>query len=212
MGMNGTYNIGYFNGLISGSGNVSWDGGKARVTLGANNTYTGATMINNGDIGVIAIGVDNALPQTTSLQFGNGANATQVGMFDLNGHSQRVASIVADGTTLPNLLVPPGQKAGGIANTSIDLATLIISGTATTTFTATIGTPQVTTINGGAPANHIAIELDSRNTGTLILNDSNNFDGGVTINGGTLPIDPNIYISGTSNAGLHSSSLPDNST
>jgi autotransporter-associated beta strand protein len=210
IGMNGTFNTETINSVISGSGDVSYDGGKAILTLNNHNTYTGNTIVNNGDIGQIRLGVDNALPATDFLLGGGSANSGNVGTLDLNGHSQTFASITCDQSTLPNIFVPPGQKAGGIANSAAGLATLHINGTSTTVFATTIGTPQFTTINGGAPANNIAIQLDAGNTGTLILEGPNNFTGGVFINGGTLQINPNIYISGTNNAGQNSSALPDN--
>jgi autotransporter-associated beta strand protein len=207
LGMNGTFNTQEINGVISGNSDASWDGGKARVTVNTPATYTGKTLINNGDVGIIALGTNNALP-STDLQFGNGSNNTNVGVLDLNGHDQTIASLTADGVSLPFLIIAPGQKAGGIANTQAALSTLHINGTSTTSFGSTLGTPVFTTINGGAPANNLALQLDASHTGKLTLNGPNNFAGGIIINGGTLQIDPNIFISGTNNAGENSSSLP----
>ena len=177
-------------------------------------------MINNGDIGVIAVGTTNAFPVTTNLKFGNGsvagtnANTAQVGTFDLSGFDQTVASITADSTTLPNLIVGTGQVAGGIANSQSDTRTSVlhISGSATTVFTASIGTPQFAAFNGGSNSSNVGLALDAANTGSLTLAGPNDFTGGVTINGGTLQINPNIYISGTNNAGQNSNTLPANSS
>ena len=212
LGMNGTGNSLTINGLISGNSNVQFDGGKALVTLNHTAAYTGDNVINNGDIGVIQLGADNAL-SIGNLTFGTGTNnVSQIGSVDLNGHNQKVASLRADNTTIPNVFVGFGQKLGGVANTSPNLSILTVSGTSSTVFLGSIGTPEFTNINGGNAANNIQLVLDSSNTGSLTLRGPNDFSGGVIINGGTLQIDPNVFISGTNNAGQNSSALPNNTS
>ena len=209
LGMNGTGNSLTINGIISGNSDIQFDGGKALVTLNATAAYVGDNVINNGDIGVIRLGANNAL-STGNLTFGTGTNNTaQLGAIDLNGHNQTVKSLRADNLTVPNVFIAPGQKLGGIANTSPNLSILTVSGTSSTIFLGSIGTPEFTNINNGQPANAIQLVLGAANTGSLTLRGPNDFNGGVVINGGTLQIDPNVFISGTNNAGQNSSALPD---
>ena len=209
LGMNGTGNSLTINGIISGNSDIQFDGGKALVVLNSTAAYVGDNVINNGDIGVIQLGADNAL-STGNLTFGTGTNNTaQLGSIDLNGHNQTVRSLRADNVTVPNVFIAPGQKLGGIANTSPNLSILTVSGTSSTIFLGSIGTPEFTNINNGFPANAIQLVLGASNTGTLTLRGPNDFNGGVVVNGGTLQIDPNVFISGTNNAGQNSSALPD---
>ncbi len=212
LGMNGTGNSLTINGVISGNSNIQFDGGKALVTLNQTAQYVGDNTINNGDIGIIRLGADNAL-SGGNLTFGTGTNNTaQLGTIDLAGHNQTVSSLKADQTTVPNVFIAPGQKLGGIANTSPNLSILTVSGTSTTVFLGSIGTPEFTNINNGQPANNIQLVLGASNIGKLTLQGPNDFSGGVIINGGTLQIDPNIFISGTNNVGQNSSALPDNTS
>ena len=72
-------------------------------------------------------GVDSLAFNTTGTN-----NTAQLGTIDLAGHNQTVSSLKADQTTVPNVFIAPGQKLGGIANTSTNLSILTVSGTSTT--------------------------------------------------------------------------------
>ena len=173
------------NGIVSGSAGAQFSagssGGAGLVTVNSANTYTGATTLNNSTTGVVRLGVNNALPTTTALQFGVGTNAT--GSLDLNGVSQTVASLAVTGTGTVN----------GIANTATNAAALIISGGATTTYSSIIGVPAnatsgtVATLLAGAN-NGISLTLATTNTGTLTLTGANTYTGATTISGGTLTL------------------------
>ena len=167
------------NGIVSGSAGVLFaagaSGGAGVVTVNSLNTYTGATTFNNSANGIIRIGVANALPTTTALQFG--LLAQGAGVFDLNGLSQQVASITTPGT----------GAVAGISNTSSTAASLIISGSATTTYASTIGVPTATTTVTGTN-NNISLTLAATNTGNLTLTGANAYTGATTISGGTLTL------------------------
>ena len=174
--------------IISGSAGVQFSagtsGGAGPVTINSANTYSGATTLNNSTTGVIRLGVDNALPMGTALQFGVGANAT--GALDLNGHSQTVGSLAVTGTA----------GANGIANASATTAALTISGTANTTYSSTIGIPaNVSNLTGAN--NNISLTLAAANTGSLTLSGVNPYTGATKIGGGTLVLSSTGSINGS---------------
>ena len=71
--------------------------GGSALLLGAQSTYVGATNVAGG---VLRIGLDQALPSTTTLTV-TGASST----FDLNGHNQTVAGLsLQNGGTLDDLV------------------------------------------------------------------------------------------------------------
>ena len=83
-------------------------GGQGTQELYAQNTYTGATIIDNANFAVERLHADNVFPVGTDLQFGVGAesgkaNTSSVGGIDLNGFNQTFASLRADTNTLVNL-------------------------------------------------------------------------------------------------------------
>ena len=185
--------------VVSGSSGVQFSagssGGAGLVTVSSANTYTGATTLNNSTTGVVRLGVDNALPTATALQFGVAANNT--GSLDLNGHNQTVASLAVITTGTVN----------GIVNTSANPAALTINGSATTIYNSIIGVPAnagTATLLAGAN-NNISLTLASTNTGSLTLSGINPYTGATKIGGGTLVLatggsingSPSVQITGT---------------
>ena len=96
------------NGPISGSGNVMFcagvsSGGVGTVVLNAQSTYTGMTdmcqystrNVGAAPVGLVQLGVNNALPTTTDLAFGQVPNTGggNAGALDLHGLNQTVASL-----------------------------------------------------------------------------------------------------------------------
>jgi autotransporter-associated beta strand protein len=174
--------------VISGNANIVFaggnSGGKATLIIDSQSTYTGKTTINNDSVGLTQLGVNNAFPATTNLSFGDGNNTSSIGAIDMNGYNLQVGSLA---TNLPNGSNRIAQFANGITNSSPNLSTITISGTASTVFNAVIGTPTgVILANAG---NNIALTLAPSNTGTLELEELNTYVGTTTINGGTLQFD-----------------------
>ncbi len=115
------------NGVISGNSDVNFTvnsnggGGGGNVLLNAQNTYTGATLVNMSTA-TISLGVDNALPIGTDLCFGTLFHVVQPTL-DLNGHNQQVGSLSDGGQGTPARFT--------ITNSGTAASTLTISGTTT---------------------------------------------------------------------------------
>jgi fibronectin-binding autotransporter adhesin len=181
------------NGIISGYGDVTYaagiNGGAGLVLLNKVNTYAGATVLANSTNGVVRIGINNGLPSTTALTFGDGSLSSSskgntFGALDLNGFKQTVASLATNLAPVSGTVTMAGT-ANGIANTSSATSTLTISGSATTTYSSTIGVPANVSNLSGAN-NYIALSLAATNTGIQTLSGASTYSGGTTINGGSL--------------------------
>src|SRR5262249_28330994 len=87
------------NNVISGSGGLT-QSGSGTVTLGAANTYMGATTVANG---TVQLGVASALPRGTSLTLGSATGNTS-GALDLNGKDATVGALATAGTGANNIV------------------------------------------------------------------------------------------------------------
>ncbi len=182
------------NGVISGSADLMFAagafGGAGTVTLGAANTYTGATIFNAANSGVVKLGITNALPTATNVTFGYSSG--NGGSLDLNGFNQTLASIINGGF---------GSAVNKIVNNGSTDATLTINGS--TSPNAFVFGIQDGTTN--------KISLVKAGSGTLILDGStttggNSYTGNTTVSGGTLrlnksggttiPITNNVIVDG----------------
>ena len=189
------------NGVIKGTGDANLifsnglSGGQGKIIIANNATYSGTTVMTLASsattTGIVALGVNDALPIGTRLTLGNVSGATPSGTFDLAGFNQTVAGLESLGT----------GYLGGITNTSTSItSTLTIKGNLTTSFGQTTGANTIssnigqTTISGKPELansnNNIALVLDAANTGTLTLArpTGNTYSGGTTINGGKLVV------------------------
>lgn len=216
----GTQKVETYAGVISGPAGVTTNvtfgisatsGGRATVVLGAQSTYNGNTTVTLGsNNGLLQMGIDNALPATTILQFGSAGNS--VAPVDLNGHNLAVAGLSTITTVNKDAI-------GNIYNTSpigtSTPATITIAGAANTTYKGDIGDtnlnvnpfndnyPYVTGSAAGGAQQLISantnVSLVINGPGTLTLqpnpnllsanpsNDgSNEYTGTTTINGGGL--------------------------
>lgn len=173
------------NGVISGSADLMFaggaSGGAGTITLGAANSYTGATIFNAANSGVIRLGITNALPTGTNVTMANSSG--NGGIFDLNGFNQTIGSLTS------------GIGGGSIRNNGASDATLTISGsTSPAAYRLVIADGTSTTA------------LTRAGTGTTELTAANTYTGLTTVSGGTLrlnksggttiPITNNVTVDG----------------
>ncbi len=188
-------------GVISGDsdlniGNDYKSGGSGNLTLDAQNTYTGITMLNGGGNGtpVLYLGVNNALPVTTDVVFStlSGAGTPSI---DLSGHDQTIRSLsVATGGESPNF--------NQINNSGPQESTLTISGSVSPFY------PYAGQINDYGPtatdplgSNFISFAgsqtaLVKAGSSTMVLGiyvehgitSNSSYTGGTTVQGGVLQI------------------------
>ncbi|MEI8196440.1 MAG: autotransporter-associated beta strand repeat-containing protein, partial [Phycisphaerae bacterium] len=154
-------------------------GGSAPIYLDQVNTYHGNTYVVNGSGGTITLGIDNALPATTTLFFGDGAISGDTSGIDLKGHNQSLAGI--NTSTLLS-----GQNGGGFTNTGSN-----VSDTTFKTLSLTGGPGAGTIVKFNAPIqNLIILNLTSTYAGTLRLTENNTYSGGTVLSGGVLQFGP----------------------
>jgi autotransporter-associated beta strand protein len=171
------------NGVISGSADLMFaagsSGGAGTITLNVANTYTGATIFNAANSGVIRLGIANALPTGTNVTMAN--SSSNGGIFDLNGFNQTIASLTS------------GAGGGSIRNNGATDATLTISG-------STSPAAFALEITDGSTNKTF---LTKAGTGTLTLSGTNTYTGATTINEGTLSI--SSIANGGANSGIGAS-------
>jgi fibronectin-binding autotransporter adhesin len=177
-----------FGAVISGAsdvqiGNGQTGGGSGNTVFLAQNTYTGATIVNAGT-STIVIGIDNALPTGTDVIFGTNAG-TKTPIIDLSGHNQQVNSLSTGGGLAGITSVNPGNYT--VTNMGVANSVFTISG-ATTPYTGWGGViSDASPANGGTSG---TLQLVKGGSSTLVLSGPNTYQGGTVINGGTLRIDP----------------------
>lgn len=163
----------------SGSGHLQISGGQAGgegiTTLSNVSTYTGNTFLNAATNGVLRIGVSNALPTGTTVNFGasaGGGTASTGGALDLNGLNLSVGA-----------LEKATVSGRGVANNTSTLATLTIGkASGSNTFNGVIGT--VSNTNLTTQSNNIAVVKTGASSQTFTQ--ANTYTGGTTINAGSL--------------------------
>ncbi|GAT35573.1 fibronectin-binding autotransporter adhesin [Terrimicrobium sacchariphilum] len=146
------------NSVLTGNESVSF-AANYNLTLGAANTYTGATRVTAGNL---RIGVDNALPTDTALTMAGGNIL-------MGGKNLTVASLA--GTNSSNVI-------RNLTNNST--STLTVNGSSSTSYSGNL--------NNGNSATQI-LALTKSGTSTLTLsNTASTYSGATTINGGILSI------------------------
>ncbi len=144
--------------VASGSTNYI-SGGTGTVELHAPSTFAGDAYVALATGGVVRAFVDNALPATATLHFGDdnlpasstsGTNTTtfSIGALDLNGHALTLRGIASSAA--------PAVAIGGLTNSSGSASTVTLVGSASSTY-------------GGPIADHINLLADSTFTGTQTL-------------------------------------------
>ncbi len=178
-------------GVISGASSVNFTGGSSENTRGvieidAPATYTGNTTINDGALGVVRLGTNDALPATTDLNFGT--ISIVGGALDMNGYSQTVAGLTVDSPFSPT----------GIVNTGTATSTLTVNQATDSSYGGTIGTPINPNLYGpgtnlvpqGANLNNINVVKEG--PGTLELTQNLTYTGSTQANGGSLIVNGNL--------------------
>ncbi len=170
-----------FSGQHSGSGSLQFSagptGGAGPVLITGTLVHSGDTIFNHAFTGVVQMGSDNRLSDSSVLEFTNGT-------LDLNGTSQTVAGLSGDG----------GR---GIVNTSVDEGIIIVD--------ITSGTQTYGGQIGGIPANttnlagvNSGIALIKKGAGIQILAGETSFTGETTIEAGRLSLDDLAALGGSS--------------
>jgi fibronectin-binding autotransporter adhesin len=158
--------------VISGNSDVNIangpsGGGAGSLTLGAQNTYTGTTLINGS--GTLQLAVADALPTTTDVIFATingGVGSTTT--IDLDGNVQQWNSLSAGQWR--------SQGDENITNNSNNPATLEINGSTT----------PADPFDGVISDGNGFTSLDKEGTGTLHLTGTSTFSGGTTLNAGAI--------------------------
>jgi fibronectin-binding autotransporter adhesin len=112
--------LGQFGGVISGTGGLTKDGGLA-LTLSAASTYSGDTILANGDL---RLGVADALPAATVLRFSATSNNRRLSQ---QGFSQTLAGV--DSTAATGGILILESAADGTSNAPATLTLNVASGT-----------------------------------------------------------------------------------
>jgi autotransporter-associated beta strand protein len=153
------------NAIVSGTGDIyfsnSTNNNLGIVLLNASSTYSGKTFLRASATGVVRLGINNALPIGTDVEFLNNN-----GSLDLNGFNQTVGS-----------LLHSISAGGNITNSSASPSILTISGTTDATIFSRV-------INNGTGG--IAVVKSGSNT--QIFGAANTFANGLTINDGRIRI------------------------
>jgi autotransporter-associated beta strand protein len=161
---------------ITGPGNLIKDGVGAMVLTSAYNAWGGAngsTIVSNG---TIRIGVNNGLPTSTTLQFGE-TGSTNSGVFDLGGFNQSVAGLTTAGSGTAHQIINSGS--------SQSVLTVNYSGSTNQIFSSQIGGGTV------ASPNQSNIAFVKGGSGTLSLTGTTTYTGSATVAAGTLRVTGN---------------------
>jgi autotransporter-associated beta strand protein len=159
-------------GAVTGPGNLIKAGTDLLVLSNPGNSFggsAGTSIITNG---TLMDGVTNALPTTTTLQFGQAGSST-AGIFDLGGFNQTLAGITV-GAGSGHQIVNSGAAAS--------VLTVNYNGTTGDNFTGQIGGGTV-----GSPASN-NISLVKTGSGTLTLAGTLTMSGAVNVSSGALRV------------------------
>jgi autotransporter-associated beta strand protein len=178
----------------SGQGTVVLNGQSNYAGITAMNQYSCRSVDADGPMSIVQLGIDNALPTTTDLSFGE-ANGNS-GALDLHGFNQTVNSISTWYKSTSNYH-------GGVTNFTGTMSTLTINDTVgnNAKFEAVIGKLLTgTSAQIASSTDNIALHLASTNIGSLTLglaqiepgssmvaaSTSNTYNGGTIVDGGAL--------------------------
>ena len=151
-----------FGGVVSGTGPLTKNGA-GPFTFTALQTYTGTTTINAG---ILAIGINHALPVNRTLAIAGGAldlgsNNQYIGQFSGTGGSVTGSGLLTVNPTAAATFAGSIQGAANLAK--IGIQTLTLTGASTTTGTVSVMGGGLTLSGGGTLAGA---------TGSIAVNDS----------------------------------------
>ena len=176
------------------------------VTLTGNNTYTGATTINNG---TLKYGADNALSSTTAVLID--ANTGGTATLNLNGFNGTISSLTFGGvdglsssvnqvTTGSGTLTLGGDVtsvATGNPTGSDTISGKLNLGNATRTFTVGDSGGNFAEMDVQAAISGSGVGITKAGGGVLVLSGANTYTGATTVNAGLLRLANNSAL-GTS--------------
>ena len=157
----------------AGAGNAAnfVKAGTGTQILSGNNTYAGATTVSGGTLSI-----------TSATGLGTTAGGTTVNSgaaLDINGVSVGAEAITLNGT---------GVSSGGALTTS---GTISLGGAITLGSNASLGVTGTLTLDGTVTDGVGSFSLTKIGAGTLILPNANSYDGGTSLNGGTIGLGAN---------------------
>ena len=157
---------------IQGGGDPLFKFDTGTLFLSGNSLYTGATDVEGG---TLQIGVDNALPTTTTLSLGAFSYPFNNGSFDLNGFNQTVSGLQDATNSADEEFSLPDDNTVTNSNSSV-----------TSTFTVNGGGGD-----GGVLTGNLALVMDGVGS-SLFLTGANTYTGNTTVNAGTLIAGGNV--------------------
>ncbi len=152
-----------YSGLLTGSMGLHKEGAGTLELTGTSNTYTGSTTI---DAGTLQLGANGALPATTTLSLASGAE------FDLNGHTQQIASLESASST-----ATVTGSAGSVLDVSHSAA--------------------ISSIYAGAISGQMSVAFNGVALSAEVFNGNVNYSGATTIDSGALIVNGSISGAGS---------------
>ena len=145
----------FINGVVknggAGGGWLVKGSGTGSLTLGAANTYTGFTIIDQGTM-ILAAGVNQSM--TNTFYFGSSAGASTAGTLDLSNASATFTATTAfwnqinSTTNIPSIIIGAGQALN--LNGNVLIGNNSTSATVTQMNASGLGSINVTNMNSGA--------------------------------------------------------------
>ncbi|MFG1393000.1 autotransporter-associated beta strand repeat-containing protein [Xanthobacter agilis] len=208
-------------GVVSGTGTLIVDTGT--VTLTADNSFTGTTLIRSGSLQLGNGGATGSIGgnveiESGSLVFNASATSTFAGLlsgagavaFQAGGTTTLTAANTYSGGTLitdgASVVVSADSNLGAATGAlTFEAGTLATSASFTSTRAlalegaAAIATAAGTTLtlNGAIGGSGAASTLTASGTGTLVLGGTNSYTGGTVVSGGTLSVSSDTNLGAT---------------
>ncbi len=180
-------------GSVSGTGALTQQGGRLTFTGGSTNSYTGGTVVEDGQMRLNRTGVDNSIGG--DLQIGDGIGAAGSAIVRYSNRNNQISNtstitILSDGLLD---LTDENDRYGSISSSST-AAQVMLGGNANGVLT--VGDATNATFDGVISERG---DIVKRGNGTWTLTNNNSYDGTTTINDGTLEIEDAGALGDTNN-------------